>query len=139
MQRYMVAVIAGAVLKDFLVVIRALADFRYLSQAPEISDQICTIIDDALQEFHNHKDSIISAGVQTGKGSRTIDNWHIPKLEFMQSVTASICDNGVPVQWSADRMERCHITEVKDPSRSGNRQDYESQICHYLEVFTLSH
>ena len=36
------------------------------------------------------------------------------------------------MQWSADHMERCHITEVKDPSYSGNRQDYESQICHYL-------
>ena len=133
MQRYMVAVIADAVPKDFLVAIRALADFRYLSQAPEISDQICVMIDDALQEFHDHKDSIISAGVWTGKGGRTIDNWHIPKLEFMQSVTVSIRDNGVPMQWSADHTERCHITEVKDPSRSGNRQDYESQICRYLD------
>jgi Plavaka transposase len=133
MQRYMVAVIADAVPKDFLVAIRALADFRYLSQAPEISDQTCTMIDDALQEFHNHKDSIISAGVRTGKGGRVINNWHIPKLEFMQSVTASIRDNGAPMQWSADHTERCHITEVKDPSRSGNRQDYESQICRYLD------
>jgi hypothetical protein len=132
-QRYMVAVIADAVPKDFMVAIRALADFRYLSQSPEISDQICTVIDDALQEFHDHKDTIILAGVRTGKGGRLIDNWHIPKLEFMQSVTASIRDNGVPMQWSADHTERCHITEVKDPSRSGNRQDYESQICRYLD------
>ena len=133
MQRYMVAVIADAVPKDFLIAIRALADFRYLSQTPEISDQICTMIDDALQEFHNHKDSIISAGVRTGKHGQIINNWHIPKLEFMQSVTASIHDNGAPIQWSADHTERCHITQVKDPSRSGNRQDYESQICRYLD------
>jgi len=91
------------------------------------------MIDDALQEFHNHKDSIISAGARTGKGGRIIDNWHIPKLEFMQSVTASIRDSGVPMQWSADHTERCHITEIKVPSRSGNRQDYESQICRYLD------
>ena len=90
------------------------------------------MIDDTLQEFHNHKDLIISVGVWTGKGGKIIDNWHIPKLEFMQSVTASICDNGVPMQWSADPTEHCHITEVKDPSCSGNCQDYESQICRYL-------
>lgn len=91
------------------------------------------MIDDALQEFHDHKDSIILAGVRTGKGGRIINNWHIPKLEFMQSITASIRESGVPMQWSADHTERCHITLVKDPSRSGNRQDYESQICRYLD------
>jgi Plavaka transposase len=133
MQRYIVAVVADAVPKDFLVAIRALADFRYISQAPEISDQGITMIDDALEEFHDHKDSIISAGVRTGKGGRIIDNWHIPKLEFLQSVTTSICNSGVLIQWSADHTERCHITEVKDPSRSGNHQDYESQICRYLD------
>ena len=90
------------------------------------------MINDALKEFHDHKDSIISAGVQTEKGSRIIDNWHIHKLEFLQSVTTSIRNNGVPIQWSADHTEHCHITEVKDPSRSGNGQDYESQICRYL-------
>ena len=108
----MVAIIADAVPKDFLVAICALADFWYIAQVPKISDQGITMINNALQEFHDHKDSIISAGVWTGKGSWIIDNWHIPKLEFLQSVTTSIHDNGVLIQWSADHMEHFHITQV---------------------------
>ena len=61
-QCYLVAIIAYRILKDFLISICALADFQYLSQAPEISDEVCTQIDDALQEFHDHKDVIITAG-----------------------------------------------------------------------------
>ena len=61
-QCYLVATIADCVPKDFLIAICALADFQYLSQACEISDEVCTRIDDALQEFHDHKDVIITAG-----------------------------------------------------------------------------
>lgn len=61
-QRYLVPVIADAIPKDFLIAIHSLMDFRYLAQAPEISDWICTKIDNMLEEFHNHKQAIISAG-----------------------------------------------------------------------------
>jgi hypothetical protein len=132
-QRYIVAVIADAVPPNFLTAIRALADFRYLAQAPEISDTLCTKITEAIQEFHCHKSIIISIGARTGKGSRVIDNWYIPKLELLQSVVSSTCDGGVPMQWSADVTERCNITEIKDPSHSTNNQNYESQICRYLD------
>jgi len=36
-QRYIVAVIADAVPKDFLITIHSLMDFRYLAQAPQVS------------------------------------------------------------------------------------------------------
>ena len=132
-QRYLVPVIADAVSKDFLVAIRSLMDFRYLAQAPEISDLVCTQMDATLKEFHDHKHAIISAGARTGKGNAVIDNWYIPKLELMQSVTSNIRENGAAIQWSADATERCHVTEIKEPSRSSNNQEYESQICRFLD------
>ncbi|KAF9455194.1 hypothetical protein BDZ94DRAFT_1129282, partial [Collybia nuda] len=132
-QRYIIAVIADAVPKEFVTAIRALMDFRYLAQAPEISEDMCTTIDQALQEFHNHKDSIIAAGARLGKKRRVIDNWYIPKLELLQSVSSSIRNSGAPIQWTADHTERCHITHVKDPSRSGNSRDNEPQICRHLD------
>ena len=132
-QRYIIAIIADAVPPKFLIAIRALADFRYLAQAPEISDALCTKIEDAIQEFHRHKATIISTGARTGKGRRVIDNWYIPKLELLQSVVSSTQDGGVPMQWSAEATERCHITEIKDPSHSTNNQNYESQICRHLD------
>ncbi|KAF9455939.1 hypothetical protein BDZ94DRAFT_1143644, partial [Collybia nuda] len=132
-QRYMVAVIADAVPKNFLIAIRALMDFRYLAQAQELSEDMCTAIDQALQEFHKHKNTIITTGARVGKKNHPINNWYIPKLKFLQSVVPSIRDNGEPIQWSADQTEHCHITVVKDPSRSSNNQQYESQICRYLD------
>ncbi|KIL54380.1 hypothetical protein M378DRAFT_182564, partial [Amanita muscaria Koide BX008] len=72
-------------------------------------------------------------GARTGKGNRVIDNWYIPKLELLQSVTSNIRENGAAIQWSADATERCHVTEIKEPSRSSNNQEYESQICRFLD------
>jgi hypothetical protein len=132
-QRYIIPVIAGAVPKEFLIAVRALMDFRYLSQSPEIDEETCAKIDAALKEFHDHKEAILTAGVRVGKGKTPINNWHIPKLEFMQSVVTNIRANGAPIQWSADVTEHANITEIKDPARAGNNQNYEAQICRYLD------
>ena len=37
------------------------------------------------------------------------------------------------IQWSADTTEHAHIMTIKDPVRSGNNQNYEPQICRYLD------
>ncbi|KAF8235463.1 hypothetical protein L208DRAFT_1256993, partial [Tricholoma matsutake] len=97
-QGYIVPVIAGAVLKHFLIAIWALMDFRYLAQAPEIDDDICRHITEALKEFHSHKSAIIEAHAHCGKGRKVIDNWYIPKLEFLQSIVPSIQENGMATQ-----------------------------------------
>lgn len=133
MQRYIISVIAGAVPKDFLIAVRALMDFRYLAQATEADDNLCLKIDESLLEFHDHKDAILKAGARTGAGGQPIDNWYIPKLEFLQSVAPLIRSNGAAIQWSADVTEHAHITEIKVPASSTNNQDYESQICRNLD------
>ena len=62
-----------------------------------------------------------------------IDNWHIPKLELLQSVILTVRLNGAPCQRSADLTESAHIDVVKEPIRSGNNQAQESQICQHLD------
>ena len=131
-QRYIVSVIADAVPSKFLVAIRALLDFRYLAQSRAISEETCSSIDYSLKEFHSHKQAILDAGARCGQKS-PIDNWYIPKLEFFQSVVTNIRENGVAIQWSADTTEHANITTIKDPARSGNNQNYEPQICRYLD------
>ncbi|KAH9025355.1 hypothetical protein EDB83DRAFT_2174822, partial [Lactarius deliciosus] len=131
-QRYIVAIIVDAVPNDFLIAICLLMDFWYLAQAPEISEQDCVNIDHALQGFHNHKSSIVSAGIWIGKRKKVLKEWYIPKLELMQSVSSSIHENGAVIQWTADTTEWCHITKIKVPSHSSNKQEYESHICCYL-------
>jgi hypothetical protein len=132
-QRYLIAIIADAVPHPFLIAIRALMDFRYMAQAPQISDDECEKIQQSLSIFHNHKNAILEAGARRGKGNKIIDNWYIPKLEFLQSVVPSIQKCGVPIQWSADVTERSHISEIKVPSRSTNNQNHEAQIVRHLD------
>ena len=133
MQRYLIGIIAGAVPKDFLIAVRALMDFRYIAQACKIDESACGRLTDALKEFHDHKAAIIAAGGRVGKRGKIIDNWMIPKLEMLQSVVPNISANGVAIQWSADVTEHAHITEIKNPADSTNNQNYEPQICRYLD------
>lgn len=124
--------IAGAVTPEFVTAIRALLDFRYFAQSSVISEDICQKIESSLLLFHQYKEAVMAAGARRGK-KNPIENWFIPKLEFLQSVAMNTRYNGVACQWSADITENAHIRVVKDPARSGKNKGYESQICRYLD------
>jgi len=132
-QRYIVGVIAGRAPREVIIAVRALMDFRYRIQAYRITDRDINIINAALREFHSHKHSILDAGLRRGKVNKPINNWHIPKLELMQSVVPSISRAGVPIQWSADLTEHAHIQQIKDPARGSNNNNYDPQICRQLD------
>ncbi|KAF7343798.1 hypothetical protein MSAN_01960800 [Mycena sanguinolenta] len=131
-QRYLVPVIAGSVSKKFLATIASLNDFFYHGQAPKLAERDLMKMSDCLQKFHENKQSILDAGARKGKKG-PINNWWIPKLEFLQSAIPAIRNNGVPLQWSADVTERAHIDLVKDPATNTNNQKHEPQICRYLD------
>ncbi|KAF9052024.1 hypothetical protein BJ165DRAFT_1340242 [Panaeolus papilionaceus] len=132
-QRYIIPVVAGALPLDFLTAIRSLLDFRYFAQAPVISDDICRMIDESLSIFHQFKKAIIDAGARQGEKGWKLNHWQIPKLEFMQSVTAGIRLSGSAIQWSADTTEHAHIELVKEPARASNQQNYDPQIVRRLD------
>ncbi|KAI5994636.1 hypothetical protein EDC04DRAFT_2613138 [Pisolithus marmoratus] len=111
MQHYMIAVIGGAASQDVVIAVHAPMDSQYLAQAPRITSIMQENISTALLEFHNHKDAITSEGF----------------------VAPSISELGVPVQWSADTTEHAHIEVVKEPASTTNNQNYDAQICHYLD------
>jgi hypothetical protein len=132
-QRSIIAVSADAAPPGVIAAVRALMQFRYLLQSPRIDENDLERISGALDEFHAKKDAIIAAGVRRGKGKKTIDNWHIPKLELMQNIVPSIRNCGVTGQWTADVTEHAHITEIKDPASSSNNNNYDPQICRHLD------
>ncbi|KAG1817644.1 uncharacterized protein BJ212DRAFT_1446643 [Suillus subaureus] len=86
---------------------------HYIS--PEPDDNLLTSIDRSLTLFHDNKEVIMTLGAWMG-AKRVIDNWHIPKLELMQSITTSTCQVGALIQWSADATEHVHVSEIKDPA-----------------------
>ena len=132
-QRYIVAIIANAVPKEFVLCIRALSDFRYLAQSRSIDSHTVTEISNALAVFHQHKKAILDAGARVGKGNKALDHFFIPKLEFFHSVAESICWSGAPIQWSADPTERTHIDVIKTTSENTNNGQYGPQICRHLD------
>ncbi|KAG1768243.1 hypothetical protein EV702DRAFT_979542, partial [Suillus placidus] len=131
-QRSIIAVCADAAPPGVIIAVHALLHFHYLVQSPRINDDDICRISAALDEFHANKDAIINAGVRRGKDHTVINNWYIPKLELMQSIMPSIRSSGVMGQWSVDVIEHTHITEIKDPARSSNNNNYDPQICHHL-------
>ncbi|KIM57150.1 hypothetical protein SCLCIDRAFT_131196 [Scleroderma citrinum Foug A] len=136
-QWYMVSVIASAVPRRFLIAIHSLVEFQYLTQAPSFTDNSLVKVSNALQEFHDHKNTIVHAS------TRKDNSWRIPKLELLQSIVPSIHLSGAVSQWSADVTKHnrpntslrltAHVQEIKVPACSGNNQNYYSQIAHYLD------
>ena len=116
-----------------MIALHALMDFCYRVQACQIMETDIGLINSALQEFHVHKDSIITSGLCRGKGNKPIENWYIPKIELMQSMAPSISRVGVAIQWSADITEHAHIDQIKDPARASNNNNYHPQICRQLD------
>ena len=60
-------------------------------------------------------------------------HWQIPKLELMQNVASSIPLNGPPIHWTVNIMEHVHIDLVKISMAATNNNDYEFQICCFLD------
>lgn len=131
-QRCLIAVIAGCAPPGVVIAIRALLDFCYLAQAPELDDNDCDALLISLRTFHEHKSHVIKAGGRRGK-KQVISNWYIPKLELLQNVVPSVRDSGVPIQWTADMTEHAHILMIKNPARRSNNVDIDPQICRHLD------
>ncbi|KAG0708249.1 hypothetical protein DFH29DRAFT_979532 [Suillus ampliporus] len=108
LQRYIVGLLVGAAPRRFVIAIRALMDVHYLAQSPSPDDNLLASIDQSLLTFHQNKDVIMTLGARTGT-KKTINNWYIPKLELMQSITASTRKVGALIQWSVDATEHAHI------------------------------
>ncbi|KAI6107691.1 hypothetical protein EDD17DRAFT_1482275 [Pisolithus thermaeus] len=62
-QCYIIAAVAGSVPCKFLIAIHALLDFHYLAQVPSFTTQSLEKVASSLQEFHNHKEAIMSEGM----------------------------------------------------------------------------
>ncbi|KAI5997654.1 hypothetical protein F5J12DRAFT_725231 [Pisolithus orientalis] len=132
-QHYIISVITGAAPPKIITAICALMDFQYRVQAYHIDNNNLCIISSVLDEFHVHKQLILDHGAQCGKGNKPIDNWHIPKLELMQSIIPSVKHVRVTIQWTADVTEHTHVSEIKTPTSASNNNNYDPQICQHLD------
>ncbi|KAG9315339.1 hypothetical protein JVU11DRAFT_4482 [Chiua virens] len=79
----------------------------------------------ALQEFYQHKDTVIQYGPR--------DGWGIPKLKLLQSVVPGIRQSGMAMPWTTDITKHAHVEEIKVPAHTSNNQNYYSQIACHLD------
>ncbi|KAG1906124.1 uncharacterized protein F5891DRAFT_975575 [Suillus fuscotomentosus] len=107
-QCYIVGLISGVAPRHFMIAICALMDVQYLAQCPAPDNNLLSSIDQSLLMFHENKNVIMTLGARMG-AKKPIDNWFIPKLELLQSITSSTRKVGALIQWSADATEHAHI------------------------------
>ncbi|KAF7325721.1 hypothetical protein MKEN_00422400 [Mycena kentingensis (nom. inval.)] len=138
LQRSFISIIAEAAPREVLCALRALMDFRFMAQAPQIDESTLIRMEALLAQFHELKHHIIEAN------GREQDHFNIPKLELLHSIVPSIRWAGVPMQYTADITEKAHSTQIKVPARTEtNHRDYDPQIVRHLDraeklrLFTL--
>ncbi|KAF7293665.1 RPN1-RPN2-N domain-containing protein [Mycena indigotica] len=128
LQRSFICIIADAVPRQVVVALRALMDFRFMAQSPQITEATLVRMEQCLATFHEHKQHIIDCG------GREQPHFAIPKLEFLHSIVPSIRWAGVPMQYTADITEKAHSTQIKVPARTEtNHRDYDPQIVRHLD------
>jgi hypothetical protein len=103
-----------------------------MAQCPAPDDDLLACIDRSLSIFHENKDIIMTLRARM-VAKKPIENWFIPKLELLQSITSSTRNVGALIQWSADATEHAHVSEIKYPARRTNNNDYDPQICRHLD------
>ncbi|KAF7326260.1 Fatty acid synthase [Mycena kentingensis (nom. inval.)] len=138
LERSFISIIAEAAPREVVCALRALMDFRFMAQAPQINESTLVHMEALLAQFHELKHHIIEAN------GREQDHFNIPKLELLHSIVPSIRWAGVPMQYTADITEKAHSTQIKVPARTEtNHRDYDPQIVRHLDraeklrLFTL--
>ena len=105
--------------------VRALLDFIYLARYPIHTDETLSLLDDALERFHDNKNIFIDLGIQ--------DSFNIPKLHSAKHYTQYIRLYGTLDNYNTEYTERLHIDLAKDAYRATNRKDEFSQMTVWLE------
>ncbi|KAG1837634.1 hypothetical protein DFJ58DRAFT_718846 [Suillus subalutaceus] len=110
---------------QLLCAVRGLLDFLYLAQYPCHSSETLTILDEALNLFHDNKDIFIDFGIQ--------NSFNLPKLHFALHYAHMIQMYGTTDNYNTEYTEHLHINLAKDASRSTNHKNEFAQMTTWLE------
>ncbi|KAJ2968744.1 hypothetical protein NUW54_g13126 [Trametes sanguinea] len=104
---------------------RALLDFLYLAQYPAHTNQSLTLLEDALQAFHDNKSIFVDLGIR--------EHFKLPKLHFFDHYRRCIELYGTTDNYDTQFSERLHIDFTKNAYRATNRKDELAQMTVWLE------
>ena len=104
--------------------IKSLLDFIYLAQYSTHDQITLGYLEDALQEFHEHKEYFIQVGCR--------DNLNFPKLHSLLCYAKSIQFFRMMDNYNTEMFERLHIDFAKHGWRATNQKDEFPQMVTWL-------
>lgn len=125
MQKFFVAILAGAVDPKVLMVAQAVVDFVYYSQLQLHTTDSINALRGALKKFHDNKQIFIDLEIR--------EHFNIPKIHSMIHYPEAIWQKGALDGYNTELPERLHIEYAKDAYRAGNRRDYIAHMTHWLQ------
>ena len=104
--------------------VKSLLDFIYLAQYSTHDQITLGYLEDALQEFHKHKEYFVQVGCR--------DNLNFPKLHLLLHYAESIQFFGTTDNYNTEMFERLHIDFAKHGWRATNQKDEFPQMVTWL-------
>ncbi|KAL1675271.1 hypothetical protein EV122DRAFT_218848 [Schizophyllum commune] len=105
--------------------VRGILDFVYLSQYPVQTSESLSLVNDALQTFHNNKAVFVELGIR--------ENFNLPKLHFAVHYVSQIKLFGTTDNFNTQYTERLHIDYAKHAYAATNRKNELPQMTAWLE------
>ncbi|KAF7369562.1 hypothetical protein MVEN_00286300 [Mycena venus] len=105
--------------------VRGALDFLYLAQYPTQSTETISLLQDALENFHNNKQIFVDLGIRA--------DFNFPKLHNLCHYPLIIKLFGSTDNYNTEYTERLHIDLAKDAYRATNRKDEYTQMTLWLE------
>ncbi|KAJ6562917.1 hypothetical protein B0H10DRAFT_2239780 [Mycena sp. CBHHK59/15] len=105
--------------------VRGILDFVYLAQYPMHTDETLSLLEDALDRFHDNKSIFVVLGVR--------NDFNLPKLHSCKHYVMYIKLYGTTDNYNTEYTERLHIDLAKEAYRSTNFKDEFPQMTLWLE------
>jgi len=125
MEKVLLGITIGAVPSRFILVVRSLLDFIYLSQLQYHTTTTMKSLETCLKTFHDHKDIIIERNIR--------EHFNIPKVHAIIHYVDCIHSFGSADGYNTESPERLHIEFAKDAYRASNKRDYVEQMALWLQ------
>ncbi|KAJ3504237.1 hypothetical protein NLJ89_g8041 [Agrocybe chaxingu] len=124
MAKILLACLVGSIPSAATKAITALLDFIYIAQYPTHNNSTLEYLQNAIEEFHEHRDYFIQLGLRK--------DFNIPKFHSLLHYIDAIKDFGTTDNYNTEMFERLHIDFAKHGWQATNLRDEFPQMIRWL-------
>ncbi|KAI0729567.1 hypothetical protein C8Q72DRAFT_777655 [Fomitopsis betulina] len=125
MARILLGCLVGRIPHALMLTLHTLLDFIYIAQYSTHDDQTLKYLEDALVQYHKHKDILKTLGIR--------QHLNIPKFHSLVHYADSIRSLGTTDNYNTEMFERLHIDCAKKAWRASNHRNERPQMTKWLE------